>query len=468
MGRKNNKEKQYRAIRTNHTLLSIVLFSVLLLAMAAGIYLAADVSMEFMMNSKLISECESVTLMARTYDAEKDSEDKAREIIASLGRDFLILDEKENLVYCQGENTCTMKKRKLFIFSEEDCVDAYLDQNDKWLETYKDDKVAASFFRILQNSASRWGNYYDEHEQEVIEAHRREGEENLSQEEATARLMEFYQTHDSDFFAFPIWISVPLSDGRAFVGKGVLYYNVTEVIIIVAIVLGVLILLLILLGLIIVNVAVNGGRQKKVINTFLTDPVTKGHNWTWFALKLEPKLRGFRYAKMNITVVEIDFINFRNFCTCHSLEEGEKMLCKIHEVIRKSLTKREACAHVGTSSFAVLLEYETEEGLRKRLRNLIEELENIDSTHKFAFHVGVDLVETKKNDKGKVARRKDFSIEKAYNNACMARATLSDVEDSRIAFFDQKLVDEKLWIDAVTERQDRAVANEEFVVYYQP
>lgn len=468
MRKKSNKVKQYRAIKTNHAWISIVLFSILLVATAIGVFLAMEAAMEFLTNSKLMSERESIAVMARIYDDEKSSEDKARKMISSFGRDYLILDENDNVIYCQGEDTCTMRKGKLVMLSVEDIQDVYFDQNDEWLEANQDNEVSPSVPRILVNSVVRVYDYYVSHRQEVNQIHGRDESENISEEELYERVTEFYQTHDEDFFAFPVWISMPLSDGRAFVGKGMVYFNVTEVLYIIIIVFAILLLLFLLLILMIVNIAVTGHRQKKVINTFLTDPVTKGHNWTWVTMKLEPRLRSFRYAGKNISVVELVFINYRNFCTCHSLEEGENILCRISDEIKKTLSKREACAHVGTASFAIFLEYETTEQLRVRLRELIKTLENIDVTHKFAFHLGADLEEAQRKENGKRLRRKNFSIENAYNNACMARATLSDVEDSRIAFFDQKLVDEKRWIDAVSERQSKAVENEEFVVYYQP
>ena len=55
-----------------------------------------------------------------------------------------------------------------------------------------------------------------------------------------------------------------------------------------------------------------------------------------------------------------------------------------------------------------------------------------------------------------------------YNNACTAGLSIADVADSGIAFFDNNLVDEEKWIDTVTNRQQAAVNNEEFLVYYQP
>ena len=59
-------------------------------------------------------------------------------------------------------------------------------------------------------------------------------------------------------------------------------------------------------------------------------------------------------------------------------------------------------------------------------------------------------------------------IDLLYNNACSAELSLGESGESAIAFFDSKLVEEEKWINTVTERQNKAIANEEFLVYYQP
>ena len=64
--------------------------------------------------------------------------------------------------------------------------------------------------------------------------------------------------------------------------------------------------------------------------------------------------------------------------------------------------------------------------------------------------------------------RKDADIDLLYNNASSARATLETTDDTGIAFFDNKLVEDEKWIDLVTERQRDALEKEEFKVYYQP
>ena len=98
----------------------------------------------------------------------------------------------------------------------------------------------------------------------------------------------------------------------------------------------------------------------------------------------------------------------------------------------------------------------------------MQHLNGVDPTHKFAFHVGIALLPAIQYPDGKYASRKNIDIEKVYNDACAASATLDSSDDSAIAFFDNKLIEEQRWIDIVNEKQQQALDNEEFVIYYQP
>ena len=144
------------------------------------------------------------------------------------------------------------------------------------------------------------------------------------------------------------------------------------------------------------------------------------------------------------------------------------MLCKIHELIDETLDKKEISAHMSSSSFALLLEFEVEHILKNRLEVLIERLEHLDSNHKFDFQVGVCVVDRILDENGKVQRRKDIEIEKEYNSASMARESVGDSDESHLVFFNDTLVEERLWIDTVQDNQKKALENEEFAVYYQP
>lgn len=213
---------------------------------------------------------------------------------------------------------------------------------------------------------------------------------------------------------------------------------------------------------------------------FLVDDVTKGNNWMAFLLKGERILKkrknaGRRYAMIHLVIVE-----YRNYCMCHSLEEGQRLLFRISCVIEESLSKKEELsAHVSSSSFALLIEAENDDAVKERFDQLLKELKNVDipqgkkqpghsdTFHIFRFQAGVQIIEPDTVD-GKVVKRKDARIEYYYNNAVTAKSTLGTTDDDGIAFFDSQLMEEERWIETVKEHQQKALDNEEFVVYYQP
>ena len=382
---------------------------------------------------------------------------------------FSVLDADGNMIIEHGVNLTSLTPKKLYTNSATVPYQVYV--NDEFFFNLRDENdpsvITLGYGQIFKDIVK---NYYSDTETEANAMAEEWDLENMTDEEIQELGMrEVWASYDYDMASYPIWFSVPVLDGKeTFISLSRISLRMSDVIVMFITVFVVLGFLLLLVVILIVHLIRNGVRQKKVINTFLTDPVTKGHNWTWFLLRQEPILRRSGMADKKIAIIEVVFINYRNFCTCHSLSEGEQMLCKVNDAITKKLAKGEVCAHVATSSFAVLLKYQNEIGLRERLRTMIEDLENIDRAHKFAFHFGVDLLPVQKNASGRIVRRKNLNLEEEYNDACTARATLSGSDDSRIAFFDQKLVQERMWVDQVHEHQEQAIKNEEFVVYYQP
>lgn len=216
-------------------------------------------------------------------------------------------------------------------------------------------------------------------------------------------------------------------------------------------------LIIVLILFMIVFFCNNIRKRKQMTEVFFMDETTGKHNWMWFLSNAEKELNNRRNYNTRFAVLDIVFVNYRNFCVCHSVKEGEEMLRLVDDTISRRIGKGEMVAHHSAAHFAALLIYDTKEILEKRIRNIIKELERIDSDHKFSFWVGVDMVTTHRN----------IDIEKEYNNAGAARATLSG-DDSAIAFFDEKIVEEQKWMDTINENQQKALDNEEFVVYYQP
>ena len=228
------------------------------------------------------------------------------------------------------------------------------------------------------------------------------------------------------------------------------------------------IMVLVIVIVIFSNMIKNHKNRKKMNEIFFMDEVTGKNNWMWFISNSERELKKRANSYNKYAVLDIVFVNYRNFCVCHSVEDGEKMLCRVNDVIEKNLAKKEMVAHYASANFVAMLKYTDRDRLEERVKALISELEKIDNDHKFTFHVGIYRIGECLDAKGKAVKRKNINIDHAYNNACTARATLADNDDSAIALFDEEMVKEKKWIDWVTERQQKAVDDGEFLVYYQP
>lgn len=188
----------------------------------------------------------------------------------------------------------------------------------------------------------------------------------------------------------------------------------------------------------------------------------------WFSFRGEQLLKKRRSAAVSYAVLDLVFVKYRNYCVCHSVIEGEEMLYRVDKILSSSINKRELSAHYASANFVLLLKFKDREELKARIQQIIDKLETIGKEHKFTFHVGAYVVENIKDAKGKALKRKDIDIEREYNNACTARSTLEESDDSGIAFFDENLLEEQKWIDTVMEKRRSAIENEEYVIYYQP
>ncbi|MBR1796896.1 MAG: EAL domain-containing protein [Clostridiales bacterium] len=269
-----------------------------------------------------------------------------------------------------------------------------------------------------------------------------------------------YRSFSSD--VFPLWIEfeVPELNTSIFVKYHVVldFADLTLLAGFALITVSFIILLFITF---LVSVIVTGANQKKNLKLFFMDPITRGKNWNWFIFQGDKTIKSMMNADKKYAVVHLVFLDYRNYCVCHSIQAGEVLLKKVHDLISGTLDKKEIVVRSTTSNFALLLKYQSDEQLKDRISILIKSLESISDDHDFNFQAGISLLGTDRD-------RKKVSIENEYNNACTARETIENSDESGIVYFDDKILEDRRWNDAVRENQKAALEAEEFEVYYQP
>ncbi len=434
-------KKIYRKIRNHSTAFAIIFF--VLASFITIVVWSAFVtgSFYYIMESKISGEYKFIAYAAQIYeDGERDPEIRER----LIDRDYLILNSKGDAIETSGEDTrvgeVLSKPIIRVAFNDGDVrhkepLQFYCDANANFFTKDKDGDMEFSSGDFL-----KW----------------------ITKAEELGFVKE--AADGSETIAIPIWVVVPLKNSNnLFCGKGVIEISVSDAIFIAIFNVAILFAAVVILVIMFVNAISSIVTQSRMNNIFFMDMTTKGHNWMWFIIRGEQTLLRRKYRRSNFAVLDLVFVKYRNFCVCHSVEQGEKMLCKVNDTVSDMLTKGEVISHYASANFALLMQYKTKEEFEQRIREIIGKLEQMDSSHKFAFQVGIDYLNLPQ--KGRI---RAIDLEKEYNNACAARATLSESDDSGVAVFDEDLVEEQRWIDLVQENQQSALDNEEFLVYYQP
>ena len=391
----------------------------------------------YIVDSKVRDEYARVSNIANTYRLAKDSgNDELLSVLNTSGTDYVLIGDDGNVINENGDNTCDLSSPALIdIINEE--ITVYPDSKMRviYTGTDKEARVDAKLFM---------GLLYDFCRNSI-------GRKEF--ENGSVRL--------------PLWIEMPIEDGTKMICKMGFTVYFRELVIISLLAAAVLLQTLVMFVFMIIFFCSNIRKRKRMTEVFFMDETTGKNNWLWFLSNAEHELKKKQNSTEKFAVLDVVFVNYRNYCVSHSVKDGEKMLCEVYDVIVQNLEKHEMAAHHSAAHFAVLLTYEEINSLEVRIWELIRKLEKINDEHKFSFWVGVDRIGSMTETDRKGAKYANIDIEKEYNNAGAARATLTG-DDSAIAFFDEKIIEEQKWMDIVNENQQRALDNEEFVVYYQP
>ena len=433
---KRNKKRVrlYKKVRnvSSWGTLGVLLFLNILFIAVVSIF--AGFFCQYLIESKIDADYEGLVHEAKLYEAAND-QNGILEYLEKTGRDFIVKDSSGNIIYEKGTNTCSKKGGIILLANGAEERMIYKDTKYGLFAAGDDKRIAFDFVGAVK----------------------------LAQDENNKKLME------GDSVKLPVWIGISINGGKQeFIGKAHFSLNTKESALAGELLLSLALVVIIAFVVLIVFMIRSIINFRRVVRLFYADSITGGHNWIWFVMFGDDRLQCRRFKKTSFAVVNIAFNNYRNYCMCHSINEGEEVLVKIDRSLNKQIRYGEMCAHATTAGFALLLYFNDEESLRQRLTQMMDILQNVDKDHNFIFQAGVDIIRPEVNSKGVIVRRLDCSIEKAYNNACTAVDVQGETDPGGVFIFDEKLLEEQRWFDTVQENQMKAVVNQEFEVYYQP
>ena len=455
---KNSSQKNYRKIKNSSLWGSITTFIIGIILGSFILYLGYNLLFSYITESKVYNEYEDVAVMADIYNKGSDSGDDIHKLLDEFKRDYIITDATNNVVFSKGENSCSFKGGNVKLSNYPESFMFYQDSVQPAVYLDKYGNLSINITEI--NSKDELTQYEYIVTMDEEEPNFEEVAENINlSEESFDKLINM-----------PLWISVPVKDGTEnLIVKCALRANSRDVLTAALLAIGVGLIVLLALIAFLVNAIRGFIRYHRITILYYKDDVTKGNNWKWLVNRGEIRLRTRKAAKNRYAMLNLVFVNYRNYCVCHSIEEGEKLLQKIYEQLQREIGAGEMCVRSASASFGLLLICDDDNSkLEMRINDIINHLEYIDNNHKFSFQVGVDFIERSVNSAGRPVRRNYINLDTEYNKACTARNEIADSDDSGIRFFDDSLVQNQKWLEIVQTNQQKAVANEEFKVYYQP
>ena len=433
----------------------ILAYTLIFTLVMGGILVISNLLKDYILNVRSEADMESIRSIAVLYG--EGDENEREEILAMLrdqGRSYCIVNRKGKVLSSEGKITCEGYDKKSDSFTKL-IISDFDSEIDKEIED--DEDVDELFSDISTDRSIRLDD--TEADTSSVSFITGLGLKN------TKRFLS-----DADYeVMIPYWVGTSLGDSSEILlvrseisirGKDYMYMAAG---VIIAMVINLVVFILM-----ISNVTNNLTANKKMKKMLFRDNIAPGRNWLWYVINCQEIMKKRRNSMKTYAVVELVFIKYRNYVLCHSVKEAESLLRQVAQTITAQLGKEELCAHSTSSGIPLLLEVENREDAEKRIRGIIESLEKIPCSHKLAFRAGVCLVTPSEEMIRQKTRQFTADVDLLYNNACAAGLSIADSGDSGIAFFDQKLVDEEKWIDTIIERQQAAVDNEEFLVYYQP
>ena len=445
--RNEKRVKLYRKVRnvSSWGTLCVLLFLNVLFIVAA-LYIAGF-NIQYFFETKLAENYTELEHVAKLYEAGRENEAFLKYIESGI-IEFIVRDKSGNVIYQKGENTCAEKGGLIGYENSTKFIFIYPDTRLGVIKPGKNEGIDPDLISLF--------DYLKTPNADLIN-----GEEKKDKDKEEVK-------NSVKKVDLPYWVRIDnISDSYEFIGKAYFSYNARDAILLIEILLASTLIVGVAFIVLIVFMIRSIINFRRVVRLFYTDPVTGGHNWIWFVMGGDEKLLKRKFRKYSFAVVNLVFTNYRNYCMCHSISEGEEVLIKIDKSLNRQIRNDEMCARASTDGFALLLFFVDEPTLRKRLQTMMDVLQNVDKDHNFVFQTGVDIIRPEVNSAGKIVSR-DVSIEKAYNNACTAVTVQGETDPAGVFIFDDRLLQEQRWYDTVQESQMKAVVNNEFEVYYQP
>ncbi len=189
------------------------------------------------------------------------------------------------------------------------------------------------------------------------------------------------------------------------------------------------------------------------------DPITKGYSYQRFCKEAREKLDT---DSKDAAIVVLDIEKFKVINELFGYEDGDRVLCYIWSLIKDWMEEGEIYSRWTADRFSMLVFYEDDDSLAKRLNDLAEIIQNdkLDRRKGFVIRPAIGVYK---------AVSKEIDVQSMQNYASIAKNKIKgNAGGTCIAYYDDSYKKTILENKELEDKMVTALKNEEFTVFYQP
>lgn len=188
------------------------------------------------------------------------------------------------------------------------------------------------------------------------------------------------------------------------------------------------------------------------------DELTGGNSFTKFKQDADKIVKNStdQYALVDIDVDKFKYIN-----DIFGYEEGNKVIRFIWKEINNIIETGETFAHYRADQFVLLLKANDMDHVLKRMEALSVSASNRDpqsvNNYEIVLSIGIYIID-----------RINYRIDTAIDRAALTKKSIKGKHSQTYAIYDEKIRQKVLRDQEIENMMEKALKNEEFMVYYQP
>lgn len=198
-------------------------------------------------------------------------------------------------------------------------------------------------------------------------------------------------------------------------------------------------------------------QNRKMASLLYLDSITGMGNWLYFEKEAERKLSKRRNKVNKYAMVSFEVNKYRIISDYYGIGFGEELVEKISKELKYLIDKNELFARYAESQYAILLKYDDEEELGKRVTSILSYLTRNVTNKKISIRAGIYLIEDK-----------NMPINAINLIASGARDAGSSGLETNVTMYNSQIRERQLKEKLIEDTMEYALENKEFKVYLQP